>query len=38
MEITLNVTSEEEAVDVCRRFKEKNEDAYAQLLSILCMD
>ncbi len=38
LEVSLNVTSEEEAVDVCRRFKEKNEDVYAQVLSLLCMD
>ena len=38
LEVSLNVTSEEEAVDVCRRFKEKNEDVYAQLLSMLCME
>ena len=38
LEVSLNVTSEEEAVDVCRRFKEKNEDVYAQILSLLCMD
>ncbi len=37
-EISLNVTSEEEAVDVCRRFKDKNEDVYASLLQLLCVD
>ncbi len=38
MEVTLNVTSEEEAVDVCRRFTTKNEEVYAQLLSLLFSD
>lgn len=38
MEVCINVTSEEEAVDACRRFQEKNEQVYAQLLTLLCMD
>ncbi len=38
LEVTLNVTSEEEAVDVCRRFKSKNEEVYSQLLSLLFSD
>lgn len=38
LEVSLNVPSEEEAVAVCNRFAEKNEDVYAQLLTLLCMD
>lgn len=38
LEVSLNVPSEEEAVEVCKRFKEKNEEIYAQLLTLLCAD
>ncbi len=38
LEISLNVTSEKEALEVCRRFKENNEDIYAQILTSLYMD
>lgn len=38
LEVSLNVPSEEEAVAFCKRFTEKNDDVYAQLLTLLCMD
>ena len=38
LEVSLNVRSEEDAGDGCRRIKVKNEDVYAQILSLLCMD
>lgn len=38
LEVSINVTSEEDAVDACRRFKEKNEEIYAQMLTLLCID
>ncbi len=38
LEVTINVTSEEEAVDACQRFKDKNDQVYAQLLTMLCFD
>lgn len=37
-EIALNVPTEEEALDVCRRFKEKSNDIYAYLFKELSMD
>lgn len=37
-EVALNVTTEEEALDVCRRFKEKSNDIYAFLFKELSTD
>ncbi len=38
MEVTLNVPEEKDAVQICRRFEEKNDQVYAALLRILTND
>lgn len=35
LEVSLNVPSEKEAMGFCKNFKEKNEDIYAQLLTMM---
>ncbi len=37
-EVSLNVPTEQEAVDICERFKTKNEEVYSNLLRILSMN
>lgn len=37
-EVALNVPTEEDAVNICRRFEEKNSQVYAALLRILTTD
>ncbi len=38
LELAINLPSEEEAIQVCRRFKERNEAIYGYLLKTLTMD
>lgn len=38
LELSLNLPTEEEAIQVCKRFKEKNENIYSYLLKELTMD
>lgn len=38
VEVALNVPSEENAIDVCRRFKDKSDDIYSYLLRTLSTD
>ncbi len=38
MEVSINVPTEEEAIQACKRFKEKNELIYAYLFKTLTMD
>ncbi len=38
MELALNLPTEEEAIQACQRFKERNEAIYAYLLKTLTLD
>ena len=38
LELAINLPSEEEAIQVCQRFKERNEAIYGYLLKTLTMD